>query len=482
MTLPHLDHASRPSATTLAPGDVLGGKYRIDGELGSGGMGVVLSATHLELDAPVAIKVLRHELVQNEEIVGRMLFEARAVARLTSSHVVRVLDVARLASGAPYIVMERLEGRDLAALLSERGPLPVEETVDYVLQACQCLVEAHALGLVHRDLKPENLFLAGTREGAVLKVLDFGISKDTGVSSGPSPRLTPRSVLTSAGYVIGTPFYMSPEQMRGGDVDARADIWSLGAIVYELLSGRCPFEGESFPVVCALVLDENEAPPLAELAPRVPGGLAAVVARCLQKAREARFASVGELVLALAPFGSAEAQRAFERRQRGARIGAPAARLTATPAPVAASVLPTRPASPARRSGLWPVTAAIGALLVGALSWGALRERTDAPSGAAARAVAPAPLVTAAPSAPALPAAVGSAPPLAAPPVTTAPAAAGRESAARSSKPPSARPAALRSGVSPPAPAASATPPRATAPSVNPPGDAWDLERLGGRY
>jgi eukaryotic-like serine/threonine-protein kinase len=237
-------------------------------------------------------------------------------------------------------------------------------------------------------------------------------------------------------------------------------------------------------VVCALVLNENEAPPLAELAPRVPAGLAAVVARCLQKAREARFASVGELVLALAPFGSAEAQRAIERRQRGARIGAPASRLTVTPAPVAASVMPTGPIPPARRSWLWPVTAALAALLVGALSWGALRGRSDAPNDAPALAAAPATLVKAAPSVPTLPPApaVASAPPLPTPPATTASANAARESAARPNKPPAARPAALRAGVSPPAPSASATPPRATVPSVKPPGDAWDLERLGGRY
>jgi eukaryotic-like serine/threonine-protein kinase len=181
---------------TLAPGDVLADKYRIEGYLGTGGMGLVLSAHHLDLDAPVAIKVLREEMLDNEDVVSRLLFEARAIAKLHSMHVVRVLDVARLESGAPYIVLERLEGCDLADLIAERGALQVGEAVDYLIQACEGLSEAHALGIVHRDLKPENLFLADTPEGPILKILDFGVSKSIGTAG----RDVPRSVQTEAGH------------------------------------------------------------------------------------------------------------------------------------------------------------------------------------------------------------------------------------------------------------------------------------------
>jgi eukaryotic-like serine/threonine-protein kinase len=263
--------------------------------VGWGGMGVVLRATHVELEAPVAIKVLHEELTQREEVVSRLLFEARAAARLRGRHIVRVSDVARLESGAPYIVMELLEGADLATILEERGALPVIEAVDYLIQACDGLAEAHALGLVHRDLKPENLFIASTPEGGVLKILDFGISKAVEGSLSCSPRTT----LTSADNAVGSPYYMSPEQMRASrDIDARADIWSLGAILFELLTGRCPFDGDSVPSVCAKVLGE-EPLSLRELASDVPAELELIVDLCLRKAASERFQSVDELAGAL---------------------------------------------------------------------------------------------------------------------------------------------------------------------------------------
>ncbi len=296
----------------LAVGAVVGGKYQIDGVLGSGGMGVVLSATHLELGAPVAIKVVRDELARNEEVVARMLFEARAAAKLRGSHVVRVMDVARLESGAPYIVMEHLVGRDLAGLLIERGALPIQDAVDYLLQACEGLAEAHALGIVHRDLKPENLFLASTPEGVVVKILDFGISKEIG----PVARIGPRTALTTAGCAVGSPYYMSPEQMRASQkVDTRADIWSLGAILFELLTGRCPFEGETMPMVYANVLNE-EAPALRSFSAQAPEQLDAIVRCCLQKDPELRFESVAALALALREFASADGQRGMDRSAR----------------------------------------------------------------------------------------------------------------------------------------------------------------------
>ncbi|HKO53702.1 MAG TPA: serine/threonine-protein kinase, partial [Polyangiaceae bacterium] len=221
-----------PAGSPLSPGCVVGNKYRIDGCLGEGGMGVVLSATHLELDAPVAIKVVREEFAGSQDIVERVLFEARAVARMRSNHVVRVLDVARLESGCPYIVMEQLQGVDLGLSLWENGACSVPQAIDYLLQACDGLAEAHGLGIVHRDLKPGNLFLAKTPEGVVLKVLDFGISKEVSTPFHSVTRIS-RTSLTSAGDPVGSPYYMAPEQMRASpDVDARADIWSLGAILF----------------------------------------------------------------------------------------------------------------------------------------------------------------------------------------------------------------------------------------------------------
>ena len=279
----------------LGPGTIVGGKYRIDGFLGTGGMGVVLSATHLELDAPVAIKIVRDDFAENEAVVSRLLFEARAVARMQSAHVVRVLDVARLPNGAPYVVMEKLRGGDMAALLEQRRSIPMEEAIGYVLQACEGLMEAHSLGIVHRDLKPENLFLAATPEGVVLKILDFGISKD--ISS--SIREGRRTTLTKGGAAIGSPSYMAPEQIQAApNLDARADIWSIGTILFELLTGRCPFEAETVAMMYQKVLTEDP-PSLVDFIPDAPSELNTILRLCLQKNPDDRFQSVQELVCAL---------------------------------------------------------------------------------------------------------------------------------------------------------------------------------------
>jgi len=287
----------------LEPGTVIGGKYRIDGVLGVGGMGVVLRATHLLLRAPVAIKVVRGELAEHEAIVSRLIFEAQAAASLRSAHIVRVLDVARLPSGAPYIVMESLQGSDLAVALEERGTLPTREAVGYVLQACEGLAEAHAAGLIHRDLKPANLFLASTPEGVVLKILDFGISKDTGPRRDHS-----HPTLSREGTGVGSPFYMSPEQLRASpSIDARADIWSLGAILFELITGHCPFEADTVASLAVQVM-RADAPLLCERMTGAPARLDAIIQRCLEKDPAARFASVTELAARLRAFLVADIQ------------------------------------------------------------------------------------------------------------------------------------------------------------------------------
>ena len=517
------------------PGTIIGDKYRVDAVLGSGGMGVVLSATHLELDAAVAIKVVRAELANNEEVIARMLFEARAAAKLHGSHIVRVLDVGRLPDGAPYIVMERLAGCDLATLLSE-GALPLQQAVDYVLQACEGLAEAHAAGIIHRDLKPENLFVAETPEGAVLKILDFGISKDIGKLVAPGPR----AALTNAGYAVGSPYYMSPEQMRASlAIDGRADIWSLGAILCELLTGRCPFEGESLAVVCAKVLSD-EAPSLHSLADNAPAPLVCIVARCLAKDPEQRFADVGKLATALREFASAEGKSCADRSARlasginfkserparptpvtrsdsGPACSSPTLQsLTRTPVaggqyargPVAHAVVvqETRPARPVQRAA-FAALAALFMVAAGGTFWSlhsrAAAARADrGPRPQIATQAQPQPEVRAlaARETPDLPPIAVPAPsPVAAPalpPISAAslstvslpPSAPLKLKRAQPAwpRPTRAAPVALRSVVPAPGPSlANAVADAAAVPVTNTAAgspNAWDTDRLGGRY
>lgn len=320
---PKGDATAAPPPVSI--GDVLAGKYRVEGVLGAGGMGVVVAATHVHLDQRVALKFLLPESLESEQVVARFKREARAAVRLRSEHVARVIDVGELTSGAPYMVMELLEGRDLGDLITEDGPQPVEKAVDYVLQACEAVAEAHALGIIHRDLKPSNLFLTSRVDHRPLvKVLDFGISK----VSNPGEELS----LTSTAEVVGTPHYMSPEQLRAAKLaDARSDIWALGAILYELLSGHVPFAAETLTQLCALVLQDPPRP-LQELRGDVPPELVAIVERCLEKEPSRRFQSVAELAEALDPF-------APERSLRPARrVGA-----------VAAGRAPSLPPPPSRR-------------------------------------------------------------------------------------------------------------------------------------
>ena len=290
----------------VQPGEVLLGKYRVDRVLGAGGIGIIVAAHHLQLDERVAIKFLLPDALQSPDVVARFAQEARAAVKIKSEHVVRVIDVGTLPTGSPYMVMEYLEGADLSAILTRRGPLPVEEVVALVLQACEALAEAHALGIVHRDLKPANLFSIARADGSSsVKVLDFGISKVT------SPGADMGMTKTSA--IVGSPLYMSPEQMRSAkSVDARTDIWSLGAIMYELLSGRPPFTGESLPELCVNIMNEMPAP-LSSLRPDAPRRLDGVILRCLEKDRQNRYGNIAELAVALAEFAPRQAKSSVER-------------------------------------------------------------------------------------------------------------------------------------------------------------------------
>jgi serine/threonine-protein kinase len=278
----------------LAEGALVAGKYRLQGILGEGGMGLVVSAHHEALDRMVALKVLRKESARDPVMAERFLREARAAANLRSEHVAHVLDVGTLPTGAPFMVLEYLEGADLAQVLARQGRLPVAVACNYVVQACEAVAEAHASGIVHRDLKPENLYLTTSLGGADhVKVLDFGVSKSLTAD---------RAVLTNTGVAVGSPVYMAPEQVRGSrEIGPRADVWGLGVVLYELLTEALPFEAESLPDLCLKIANE---PPVSLQSRRadVPAALAAVVARCLEKDPVRRYFDAADLAEALAPF------------------------------------------------------------------------------------------------------------------------------------------------------------------------------------
>ena len=303
--------ALQPTPTPpIALGGVVAGKYRVDRVIGFGGMGIVCAATHVELGNAIAIKFIRPERASDERTVARFLTEARAAAQLHSQFACRVMDCGRLPGGSPYIVMEYLVGEDLRSLVSTRGPLSIEEAVALGLQACEALAEAHSKHIVHRDVKPENLFIAEAPGGAhQLKVLDFGISKQL------SP-LGPQRALTDSTESMGSPSHMSPEQMIDpAGVDSRTDIWSLGVVLYEILTGQMPFPGETGPQLCANVMTTEPIAPQAHHA-EIPDGLARAVLRCLEKDRARRFRDVGELSLALKPFGGAAGALTADRVER----------------------------------------------------------------------------------------------------------------------------------------------------------------------
>ncbi|MBX3229071.1 MAG: protein kinase [Labilithrix sp.] len=289
-------------------GSVLAGKYRVDKILGEGGMGVVVAATHLQIDEPVAVKFLHAHLAKESELVARFQREAKAARKIRSEHVVRILDVGELENGAPFMVMEYLAGTDLDAFLRNQGPQSVSDAVDFVLQACEALAEAHVQGMVHRDLKPANLFIARRADQTPLvKVLDFGISKVTGEGGADL------GVTKTNSAVLGSPLYMAPEQMRSlRDVDARTDIWALGVIIHELLTGAPPFSGTTLPELCATILQDPPVP-VRTLRPDVPPGLEAAIERCLQKEPAHRYPDVAALAMELHSFASLAGRASAER-------------------------------------------------------------------------------------------------------------------------------------------------------------------------
>jgi eukaryotic-like serine/threonine-protein kinase len=344
-------------------GQTLAGKYRVDRVLGVGGTGTVFAAHHLQLDTPVAIKFLRPSLLTNQEAVASFVREARAALQMHNEHVARVFDVGTLVTGAPYMVMEFLDGADLGKVLQKRGPLSVEEAVDFVLQACEGLAEAHALGIVHRDLKPTNLFCIRRPDGRpIIKVLDFGISEVMGLALQPP---TSDQEQTGVAALTGSPLYMSPEQIDSStSVDARTDIWALGVILYELLSDRTPFFGDTLPEVSTRITAGHPRP-LDDLMSPVPEGLLAVIETCLQKDRGKRYPNVAALGLALLPFGPKRARVSVDRISDTLQAAVAAADLSAqgaqdTSGPASEQTAPSP--SP------WPSPSSSSSLSLGAAS------------------------------------------------------------------------------------------------------------------
>jgi len=274
----------------LTSGNVIAERYRLERKLGAGGMGSVWLANDLSLDSTCAIKLVDPEKVGDEEVRVRFQREARAAAQIRSANVVDVFDHG-LWQGMPFIVMEYLQGEDLGARLDRVGRLELRATYEIVAQVSRALVRAHALGIVHRDLKPENIFLVPGDDHEIAKVLDFGIAKLDQYS------LTDKT--TKTGSFMGTPYYMSPEQARGKAIDWRSDLWALGIIVFQCLTGKPPFESEALGELMGMIL-YDPIPKITDRDSSLPEELQVFWERAVCRDRELRFQSAKELADALA--------------------------------------------------------------------------------------------------------------------------------------------------------------------------------------
>jgi serine/threonine-protein kinase len=387
-------------------GRTAGGKYRLVRLLGSGGMGEVYEAQHSSIGRRFAIKFLHPLLAGNSEVVARFQREAQAAGGLENENIAAVVDIGVADDGAPYLVMEYLDGEDLAHLLVRGGPLPVPRAAYIIIQACRGLAAAHGRGIVHRDLKPENLFICKRNDGSdLVKVLDFGIAKlHTG---------RPGTGLTQTGTTMGTPFYMSLEQARGAkEVDHRTDIYALGVILYEILSGTKPHPGESYNEILYHVISKDPAP-LDSVRPGLPPGLAAVVHKAMAREADDRYASAADFTAALIPFAGRAVTPLRSQVRLAAVVGETMQSPISLPAiPVAAPTgqsenIPTAPVHAQSRVIVWAVLAVI-VVLLGALGlWLVLHHEpaqplapmpAPAPIPAPEPVPAPAPVPVAAPT------------------------------------------------------------------------------------
>ncbi|MDB4997951.1 MAG: serine/threonine protein kinase [Myxococcaceae bacterium] len=310
----------------VSRGDLVADKYLVEGLLGEGGMAFVIVAKHVKLGEKVALKFLHKQFLEKADLVERFAREAQAASRIKNEHVARVYDVGSIpltnpTVDAPFLVMEYLEGHDVCTEIQTEGPFAIADAVELTMQACQALAVAHAQGIVHRDIKPENLFLVGKGTLRAVKVLDFGISKLA--LTGKAFAEAEKSLTGS--LTLGTPLYMSPEQIRSSrSVDPRSDIWSLGIVLYEMLTAKTAFDADSVTELCAAVL-ETSPKPILELRPEVPPGLAAIVARCYEKEPANRFQNVAELSIALLKYAPKRARLTAERTSQVIRAARPTA-------------------------------------------------------------------------------------------------------------------------------------------------------------
>jgi serine/threonine-protein kinase len=378
---------SSPSSAEILVGRTLDSRYVIEAVLGEGGMGIVYRGRHKVIDKQVAIKVLRGEMASNREMTDRFLQEARAASRIGNPHIVDISDFGELPDGSTYFVMEYLDGRRLSDLISDHAPLPAPHIRHIAKQIAQGLAAAHASNIVHRDLKPDNVMLVtrGTEKDFV-KILDFGIAKVGGPTS---------SMKTRAGSVFGTPHYMSPEQAAGLPVDLRTDVYALGVILYEMASGKVPFDADNFMGILTQHMYKSPVPVLA-LVPHIdiPPGFDAVIQKCLTKKPDGRYASMDEIVadLELLEHGqNPGALREMMERSGSFHVPADYFRSSGLPPPV-----PATPGHPPRR---WPVLAAVaaGATIAGLSTVILMR---GSPTTAQPSATAASVMLSAAPSSP----------------------------------------------------------------------------------
>lgn len=360
----------------FAPGQVLAGKLRIVRLLGAGGMGAVFEVEHELTRHRRALKLLHPQMAGIPSVVERFLREASAAGRIGNRHIVETFDAGRLDTGEPYIVMELLTGRTLAEVLEQRGPLSIDSACDIVIQACDAVSAAHAAGIVHRDLKPENLFLCGP-DASFVKILDFGVSKFDSATTGVDG-------ITLEGSPIGTPFYMSPEQVRGEkNIDARADVYALGVLFYECLTGRKPFVAETLPHLAVLIYQGKYATP-SQVRNGLPPAVDFVVSRAMASDRSERFASAAEFSSAVSRLRSSLAPAAMGQTQPLVQSEPPLAPPRPMPALTPAVFTSPPVDAPKARARWWIPLGVVGIAALGVVAAQYARSHSEAASSAEA--------------------------------------------------------------------------------------------------
>ena len=282
-------HADEEMDERSYVGSVIDGKYAVKGLLGRGGMGAVYRAENTRIGKPVAIKVLLRGHRKGSDAERRFIREARIAGSLGHPGIVEIYDLGTLENGVPFQVMELLEGETLAERIKHEGALPIDETLDVAEQVLGALDVAHARNVIHRDLKPENVFLARRGETTIAKLLDFGISKTLNDET---------LSLTKTGMVVGTPYYLAPEQARGDGVDARCDVWAMGVLLYEALTGRLPYRADNYNKLLVSILTTRPVP-ARELRPAIPEAIEQVILTAMSHDPADRYASGKAMLQAL---------------------------------------------------------------------------------------------------------------------------------------------------------------------------------------